>query len=104
MSGEMGSSNAISKSRKTVVIIRYQAQDIKYLSKHIPELVYFLQTLRDKHEEPDNAYTDWLLLVLGSIAVHVAFAGIKHIYHAYSSTKLPAGQLSKWQFGRGEQD
>jgi len=75
-----------------VWIIRLQAQDVKYLSRHVPELVHLLQILRDKNEESDNAFTDWLILVLGSIAIRIAIARLEHIYLADSSTKLQAGK------------
>jgi len=49
----------------------------------------------DVYEEPDNALTDWLLFILGTIAVRIAISGITHIYHSYCSTKRPVGEALK---------
>ncbi len=80
-------------------IIRLQAQDVKYLSRHVPELVHLLQTHSDEYEEPDNAFTDWLLLVSDSIA-----QGSSTFYLADSSTHSPTGKALEWHLRCGERD
>ncbi len=43
----------------------------------------------DVYNEPDNAFADWIIFILGTVAIRLAIAAIKFLYNAATSPKLP---------------